>query len=41
MMVIRQVVSEQNVSWAAALATPPASSGEMVVVVLSELRCTS
>ena len=35
-----QVVPAQNESWAAALATPPAESGLMFVVVLSEERLT-
>jgi hypothetical protein len=40
MIVIKQVVFEQNLSWAAAFATPPAESGEMSVVVPSEPRLT-
>jgi hypothetical protein len=35
-----QVVPAQNESWVAALAAPPAASGEMLVVVLSEARLT-
>lgn len=33
---MRQVVLAQKVSWAAALATPPAERGYIVVVVLSD-----
>lgn len=35
-----QVVLAQKVSWAAALATPPAESGAMLVVALSDPRWT-
>ena len=38
--VMTQVVPAQNESWVAALATPPALSGEMFVVALSEERRT-
>ena len=34
------VVPEQNEFWVAALAAPPALSGSMLVVVLSEARRT-
>ena len=40
MIVIRQDVPAQNESWAAALATPPALSGAMFAVALSEARRT-
>jgi hypothetical protein len=40
MMLIRQVVPAQKESWVAALATPPAVSGVMFLVVPSEARLT-
>lgn len=40
MIEIRQVVPLQKATWVAALATPPAESGLMSVVALSEPRMT-